>query len=177
MRDWFSGRMTAFQAVDKGSIPLSRTRIKLMNNPRTWISNEDYVFIFSKVPRVCVDVVIKNKEGILLTLRSIDPYKGNWHLPGGMVYKSESFHDAAKRIVKSEVGLDVSSVKIIDTVEILNEERPDHVQHIISMICEAEVQNGELRGDFQSSELKYFMELPENIIPIHREVLDKVLKI
>ena len=25
MRDWFSGRMTAFQAVDKGSIPLSRT--------------------------------------------------------------------------------------------------------------------------------------------------------
>ena len=28
MRDWFSGRMTAFQAVDKGSIPLSRTDAK-----------------------------------------------------------------------------------------------------------------------------------------------------
>ncbi|MDQ5912054.1 MAG: hypothetical protein QG568_267 [Patescibacteria group bacterium] len=28
MRDWFSGRMTAFQAVDKGSIPLSRTTNK-----------------------------------------------------------------------------------------------------------------------------------------------------
>ena len=26
MRDWFSGRMTAFQAVEKGSIPLSRTQ-------------------------------------------------------------------------------------------------------------------------------------------------------
>ncbi len=25
LRDWFSGRMTAFQAVEKGSIPLSRT--------------------------------------------------------------------------------------------------------------------------------------------------------
>ncbi len=29
LRDWFSGRMTAFQAVEKGSIPLSRTKIKV----------------------------------------------------------------------------------------------------------------------------------------------------
>ncbi len=33
MRDWFSGRMTAFQAVDKSSILLSRTRVIQQKKP------------------------------------------------------------------------------------------------------------------------------------------------
>ena len=150
---------------------------------KLWISGEDYVNIFSKVPRVCIDLIIRGDKGVLLALRAIDPYIGMWHLPGGMIYKGESFLDAAKRVAKKEVGLDVVSAKIIDQFEMLHEVRVDHVQHIISLVCEVKIKTGNSEGeslllhDFQSSELRYFSynEVPGNLIPFHREALEKIL--
>ena len=45
--------------------------------------------IYSKVPRLCVDIIIKSEDGILLPLRSIEPYEGKWHIPGGQYIKEK----------------------------------------------------------------------------------------
>lgn len=44
---------------------------------------EEYKEIFSKVPRLCVAVVIKTNEGIVMMLRKLPSWHNQWHLPGG----------------------------------------------------------------------------------------------
>jgi len=40
------------------------------------LTNEEFMLIYSKVPRICVDLMIETKKGILFTKRTIGPYKG-----------------------------------------------------------------------------------------------------
>jgi len=49
-------------------------------------------------PDKCIDTV-------LLTLRNVSPFKGQWCLPGGHIDPFESAHDAVLREVKEETGL------------------------------------------------------------------------
>jgi hypothetical protein len=40
------------------------------------LSNEDFAYIYTKVPRLNVDLIIRADEGIVLIKRSIEPYVG-----------------------------------------------------------------------------------------------------
>lgn len=71
------------------------------------LTKEEFDSIYSKVPRLTVELVIKDGDKILLTKRSIEPCRGLWHLPGGTVYFGESLLDAVKRIAKKELSIDV----------------------------------------------------------------------
>ena len=53
-------------------------------------------------------IIIKEKNGeeyVLLTKRSIEPYKGYWCLPGGHIEKGETAEEAIKREIEEETGL------------------------------------------------------------------------
>ena len=55
----------------------------------------------------CVDLLIFNKEEILLTKRTINPFKGYWHLPGTIIRRNETRKNAVKRAGRKELGKDV----------------------------------------------------------------------
>lgn len=76
----------------------------LNDNP---LSQEEFWNIYKKVPRLTVEIIIKDKRGILLTLRNIEPCKNLWHLPGGTVRFGEKLIDAVKRIANRELGIEV----------------------------------------------------------------------
>ena len=61
------------------------------------LSDQEYKEIYSKVPRLCVELLIKTEEGILLVKRAIPPGEGLWYLPGGTVLFDESVEQAVKR--------------------------------------------------------------------------------
>ena len=74
--------------------------------------------IFSRVPRLTVEVVIASSEhGVLLALRDIPPCIGNWHLPGGTVRFGEPVVDAVRRVALAEVGLDVDVGELMGYIE------------------------------------------------------------
>jgi 8-oxo-dGTP diphosphatase len=50
-----------------------------------------------------------NETQILLTLRAIDPYKGQWCIPGGHIEENEPVKDAVIREVKEETGLQLEA--------------------------------------------------------------------
>ena len=68
-------------------------------------TSEEFKTIYSKVPRLCVDLVIKTRKGIILTLRSLPTWYGMWHLPGGTILYKESLQDAIKRVAEEELGI------------------------------------------------------------------------
>ncbi len=72
------------------------------------LDEEEYKNIYSKVPRLTVEVIVRNDSGALyLVRRSIEPCKGQWHLPGGTVRFGETLLAAVRRVALRELSIDV----------------------------------------------------------------------
>lgn len=55
----------------------------------------------------CVVFGYSNKETkVLLIKRGVEPYKGEWALPGDLMYPYENLSEAAQRVLKSLTGID-----------------------------------------------------------------------
>jgi colanic acid biosynthesis protein WcaH len=73
------------------------------------LTNKEFLQIVKNTPLIAIDLVIENPQSeVLLGWRKNSPAKGFWFVPGGRIYKNEKFPDAFKRIVKTEIGLDLS---------------------------------------------------------------------
>jgi ADP-ribose pyrophosphatase YjhB (NUDIX family) len=137
-----------------------------------WLSDEDFEHIYSKVPRLNIDLVIASSDsGFIMTKRAIEPYMGHWHLPGGTVYKGETAAEAALRIAKKETGLDTSFSKFLGFMEFPNEERGRITTHTVSLVLEVTVDGGEPFVDENASEIRYFKDMPNPVVPEHASFL------
>ncbi len=63
--------------------------------------------------KVAVDAVVfgyTSREGlsVLLIKRNIDPFKGSWALPGGLVGNQETLEDAVQRELSEETGVNIN---------------------------------------------------------------------
>ncbi len=62
-----------------------------------------------KRPSVTVDILVftieKNTLKVLLVKRGIEPFKGNWAIPGGFIKINESLEGAARRELLQETGI------------------------------------------------------------------------
>ena len=70
-------------------------------------------------PAVTVDIVVFTIENdelkVLLIQRGLEPFEGQWALPGGFVGISESLSDAAKRELKEETGVSAAYLEQLYT--------------------------------------------------------------
>ena len=82
------------------------------------LPKEEFDRIYSRVPRLTVEVVITSPErGVLLSLRDIEPCKGMWHLPGGTVRFGEPLVQAVARVARDELGLAVEVGEMLGYIE------------------------------------------------------------
>ncbi len=142
------------------------------------MSDAAYNYIFDHVPRLCVDVIIRDIQApdhVLLSLRDIEPFKGSWHIPGGRVHKGELVGEATIRIARAETGLEVMFKKLLDFSEYTNEIRNGHVGHSVSLVVEADIIGGSLKKDHQATELRYWNTVPPIVLPAHHSVLFKFM--
>jgi len=118
-------------------------------------------------PYSVVDVIIFNAEGnFLLTKRTIAPYKNKWHLPGGMVKKGHTMKDTVIIVAKKEVNLKVKVDRFLGVYELFAPTR-----HDISHVFITHILEGEIKLDFQASDVKFFKNPPKNMIPTQRRML------
>ena len=78
---------------------------------------KEFKKIYTRVPRLCVDVVLMKDKSLLLIRRTIAPAAGQWHTHGGTVLKGESLHQAVQRVAHEELGIPVKIKKLIGVVE------------------------------------------------------------
>jgi ADP-ribose pyrophosphatase YjhB (NUDIX family) len=124
------------------------------------LTQEEFNHIYSKVPRLTVEIVVKNGLGeIYLTKRAIEPCKGQWHLPGGTVRFGERLEDAVKRIAKRELGIEFSEIK--DTGYI---EYPSHylngMDSPVGIVFEVLNFQGEMKVNEEASNADWFSAVP-----------------
>jgi ADP-ribose pyrophosphatase YjhB (NUDIX family) len=119
--------------------------------------------IYSKVPRLCVDLVIKNTlSEILLTKRDIDPYKGYWHFPGGTILFDESVENSINRVAYEETRLKVVQSKLMGYIDY---PKLDPIGHTITMVFLVKPNKATPQGSEQGLEVKYFDSIPNKTIP------------
>lgn len=95
-------------------------------------------------PLVGVGAVIFRDERVLLIRRGASPGYGQWTLPGGLVEVGESLHEAVRREMSEEVGLDVRVVELstaLDRVLYDEEGRIEYHYVLLDFLCES--QDGE----------------------------------
>lgn len=128
------------------------------------LTAEEFSEIYSKVPRLTVELIVKTDAGLLMTLRSIEPYSGLWHIPGGTVYYGESVEQTIDRIAKRELNIKPVNPKFIGIIEY-----PSLVQSgygdpkgLAYLITEFE---GDVQVDSGAEEARWFKECPPDTLP------------
>ena len=72
-----------------------------------------YKIITDKLPIACVDICLINYANqILFIKRNEEPAIGQWWIPGGRIHIGETVEQAAIRIAKKEVNVDISDRNI-----------------------------------------------------------------
>jgi len=129
-----------------------------------------YDKIYNTVPRICVDLIIKNKHGVLLAKRTSAPYKGKWAIPGGGVKFGEAVNKSLNRLSLDEIGVNVCVGKHIGWIEFFNERVSGKKRHAVSIVFLC-IPKGKPVGT-------YFKVAPKNIHPGHLQFLinNKLIK-
>lgn len=133
------------------------------------LTDEDYKYVFSRAPRACIDLIVGYNGKLVLVKRAIEPSKDLWSFPGGRIRHRETVQDAIDRIAMDELGVKVKVKKLVDWMEFLNED----YQHSLSILFLVNIAEGEIKLNFQSSEVGLFDALPENMQPQHKTAYEK----
>lgn len=66
-----------------------------------------FAHVVRDTPLVSIDLVVRAPDGrALVGLRTNEPARDAWFVPGGVVRKAERLDDAFARIVRAELGID-----------------------------------------------------------------------
>lgn len=143
---------------------------------RKTFSKEEFLNIYAKIPRFCVDLLVKTNKGILLTKREIYPSRGCWHFPGGTVLFRETFEDAVKGVAKDELNLDVDIIRSVGEMEFIHNIETE-AQHSVSVAFLVKAKNiEEIKLNEQASDIffcKTKEDIPETTDGTHAELLKK----
>ena len=132
---------------------------------------EEFKSIYSKVPRLTVEVLICSGEGLVLSKRAVEPCIGQWHIPGGTVYFGESVEDAVHRVAENETGLKVEIEKFHGHIEYPDMLKNGYHGWPIGLAYQVRVIGGELRGSEQGEEIHFFSAIPDNTLLEQAEFL------
>jgi len=134
-----------------------------MNTSDHPLSQKEFDDIYSKVPRLTVEIIVKDNEGsIYLTKRAIEPCKDQWHLPGGTVRFGEPMIEAVKRIAERELGIQVLDLKNKGYIEY-----PSHYENgldsPVGIVFEVTSFSGSLRVNKEAKDSGWFKSVPKDM--------------
>ncbi len=138
------------------------------------LSREEFDAVYGRVPRLNVEVVLRTPDGVVLTLRDIEPCKGQWHLPGGTVRFGETLVAAVRRVARAELGVEVEVGELLGYIEYPLMHANGYRGWPVGFAFQATHRSGELTGSAAGEQVGCFAEPPENTITEQAEFLRKL---
>ena len=125
------------------------------------LSQTEFNDIFSKVPRLTIEIILISEKGVLFTKRQIEPCKGMWHMPGGTVRFGEPLTGAVHRVGEAEIGNKLIVDDFLGYIEY-----PSHydkgLDSPVGMAFKTSLQG--LLSDFELDDnMQWFTRLPDNM--------------
>jgi colanic acid biosynthesis protein WcaH len=78
----------------------------MSNKKAIKLNHSDLIEVVKKAPLVSLDIIVRNSRNqVLLGLRTNEPAKDSWFVPGGRILKNESIAEAFERIGNDELGI------------------------------------------------------------------------
>src|SRR4051794_41167699 len=69
------------------------------------LKEDDFAHVVRNAPLISIDLVLRDPErNVLVGLRTNEPAKGFYFVPGGVIRKNETIKDAFERILLAETG-------------------------------------------------------------------------
>ena len=85
-------------------------------------------------PIVGVGTVVLDGDMVLMIQRGKPPRQGSWSLPGGAQELGETIHEAARREVREETGLEIEIFGLIDVVDSVRPDADDKIEYHYTLI-------------------------------------------
>lgn len=85
-------------------------------------------------PFVGVGAVVFKADRVLLIQRGKPPRLGQWSLPGGVQEVGETVHEAARREVREETGVEIDILGLIDVVDSIRRDADGRVQFHYTLV-------------------------------------------
>lgn len=101
-------------------------------------------------PFVGVGAAVIRDGRVLLVKRGKPPKAGSWSLPGGAQKVGETVHEAARREVREETGLDVEVLGLVDVVDSITRDETGRVHYhytLVDVVAEAGPGTAQAGGD------------------------------
>jgi ADP-ribose pyrophosphatase YjhB (NUDIX family) len=127
------------------------------------LSEHDFRSIYQRVPRLTVEIVLRDGDTLVLSRRDIEPCKGQWHLPGGTVRFGESLHDAVRRVARRELGVTVEVGRLLGYIEYPDMHAAGYFGWPVGIAFETLLVGGSLRGNAEGT-VAGFATLPDDTI-------------
>jgi 8-oxo-dGTP diphosphatase len=106
-----------------------------------------------------VGAIIFQEGKVLLAERGKEPLKGWWSLPGGLVETGETLHQAIRREVREETGLEITPGPVFEVFERIMRDAAGAAEYhyvLVDYICP--VTGGDLRPGDDVSRVEWVAE-------------------
>ena len=99
-------------------------------------------------------VVLNGRKDVLLIRRAKAPLDNEWSIPGGKVEPGEVLHDALRREVREETGLEIEILGLLDVVDTLAHPSAA-LAHYVLVDYAARVTRGDARAGSDAREVRW----------------------
>lgn len=135
---------------------------------REYLPEEQYTEFLANMPEICVEVVLQHREAVLLARREIEPAKGEWFWPGSRLYKGERTRQAAHRVAREELGIEIELTDLFGVYSHFwdrSAQSPDVSRHTVNVVYRARPVEDEhrIKLDGQHDEYRWLDELEPDL--------------
>lgn len=143
------------------------------------IERDEYLNIISKMPFICVDLVIVHQGKYLLVKRKNPPAQNLWWFVGGRLLKGEKLTEAVVRKAEEEVGLKVTPRRMINVVETIFPDGPEGIPvHTVNVcfLCISHDAEVKLDGDHHKYKWVSTTSIPPDLDHRLKETLELIFE-
>lgn len=135
------------------------------------VCDEGHIVYINPLP--AATMVLVDHGRVLLTLRDVEPHRGEWCLPGGFLEWGESPEEGGRRELREETSLAAGALKLVGLYDSVS--RPD--RHVIVAGYRVLEWSGEPSPGDDAADVGWFPldSLPHIAFRSHRELLADIM--